>query len=162
MEELKKIKAVPIRMVDFSKYGRYYNMRKENDHISYTKTQEFEDHMIKVPLIDTVAQLGYTEAQAAPCIVSKMEKHDHTEEAIICGADPIILCVAEDNGKGYPEADRICAVILNPGEVAVMNRNVWHDACHGLEKKSGYYYIATAGKKPAEWIEIFEKEVVVE
>ena len=67
------------------------------------------------------------------------------------------------NGNGRaPKAENIVAVILHPGDMIVINRNVWHDACHGINKQSYYYYIATAGKQPAEWIDIEGERVIVE
>ena len=52
-------------------------------------------------------------------------------------------------------------MILYPGDVAVMDREVWHDACRGLGRRAGYYYLATAGKQPAVWVDIQDGPVTL-
>lgn len=142
------IKAIPIGEFDFTPYGTYYNLKEDAERVSHTKTDAYEDHMTKAPLIDTLGHLGYTIGGAAPCEVRSMEKHAHTEEAIFCMAEPVILCVALPHGGEPPRAEDVCAVLLSPGEAAVMAREVWHDACRGLGKPAGYYYLAKAGERP--------------
>lgn len=58
--------------------------------------------MTKTPLIDTPGQLGYTIGMDAPYVVKAMEKHDHTQEALFCAADPVVLCVAKSRGMSRP------------------------------------------------------------
>lgn len=82
------IKAIPIGEFDFTPYGTYYNLKEDAERVSHTKTDAYEDHMTKAPLIDTLGHLGYTIGGAAPCEVRSMEKHAHTEEAIFCMAEP--------------------------------------------------------------------------
>ena len=91
-----------------------------------------------------------------------MEKHAHTEEAIFCMAEPVILCVALARGGEPPRAEDVRAVLLSPGEAAVMAREVWHDACRGLGKPAGYYYLAKAGERPADWLPVSGGPVALE
>lgn len=149
-----KLKAVKIGETDFSPYGNYYNMLKDKEHISYCKTEVYEDYMTKLPLIDTLGHLGFTIGAKAPYTIVSMEKHTHTQEGIFCAAEPIVLCVAVSRGDLPPQAQDLCAFILEPADVVCIARNVWHDACHGLGKSVGYYYLATAGQKKAEWLKI--------
>lgn len=156
-----EIKAVSIKDIDFSPYGVYYNMREEGEGVAFFKTEVFEDHMTKIPLIDTLAHLGYTIGAAAPYTPMFMEKHDHTQEAMFCAAESIVLCFAVARGDLPPQAEDVQAVLIHEGDVIVINRNVWHDACHGLGKSTGYYYLATAGKSPAVWQPISGEVILV-
>ena len=42
-----------------------------------------------------------------------------------------------------PQAEDVRAVILRAGDVVVLNRGIWHDACRGLGRPSAYYYLAS-------------------
>lgn len=156
------IKPVPIKEFDFSQYGIYYDMLNAKMGVSHSKTEVYEDHMTKTPLIDTMGHLGLTIGSKAPYTIRSMEKHNHTQEAIFCAGEPIILCFAASQGEEPPKASDVRAVILEPGDAVVMDRNIWHDACHGLGKSTPYYYLATAGLHPADWLEIADEPVVVE
>lgn len=156
------LKPVSIKDFDFSKYGVYYDMKHDKTGVSHSKTDVYEDHMTKCPLIDTMGHLGLTLGSSAPYTIKSMEKHQHTQEAIFCTGEPIILCFAASYGEQQPRAVDVRAVILEPGDVVVMDRNIWHDACHGIGKKTYYYYLATSGEKPAEWYEISDGPVYVE
>ena len=156
-----QLMAVPIRDFDFTSYGTYYRMPDACEGVSHTLAAAYEDHMTRSPLIDTPAHLGLTFGAAAPCAVTSMEKHSHTQEAILCMAEPVILCVAASDGGAPPRAYDLRAVILYPGDVAVMDREVWHDACRGLGRRAGYYYLATAGKQPAVWVDIQDGPVTL-
>ena len=127
-----QLMAVPIRDFDFTSYGTYYRMPDACEGVSHTLAAAYEDHMTRSPLIDTPAHLGLTFGAAAPCPVTSMEKHSHTQEAILCMAEPVILCVAASNG-----------------------------ACRGLGRRAGYYYLATAGKQPAVWVDIQDGPVTL-
>ena len=156
-----KIKVQEMDPVSFEPYGRYIPMLKDETFMMHSSGDSFEDHMTKEPLIDTQGHLGYTIGGSAPYIVSSMEKHFHTEEALFCAAEPIVLVVAASHGDLPPQAKDIRAFVLHPGEVAVLNRNVWHDACRGLRKNTGYYYLASRGAAPADWITV-DGEAVIE
>lgn len=155
------IRAAAISEFEFAHYGIYYNMPKDGERVMHSRTASYEDHMTRLPLIDTSAHLGYTVGQSAPYTLHSMEKHAHTMEAVFCAAAPIVLCVAVSRGSLPPQAEDVRAVILQPGDVAVLNRGIWHDACHGLGRQTAYYYLASRGEAPAEWVEV-EGEVVVE
>lgn len=155
------IHAVEIKEFDFTEYGFYYNMLDDHDHIIHSRTSLYEDHMTRSPLIDTPGHLGYTIGQSAPYSLRSMEKHSHTMEALFCAADPVLLCFAKSRGNMPPQARDVRAVILRAGDAAVLNRGIWHDACHGLGRQSAYYYLASCGETPAVWVDV-EGDVAVE
>ena len=149
-----KIIAKRINAADFAPFGTYYNMYDAKEGISHTSGASFEDHMTRRPIIDTSAHLGLTVGSQAPCKVISMEKHSHTQEAILCMAEPIIFCVATSRDDAAPQAEDLRAFLMQPGDVAIIEREVWHDACHGLGHSTAYYWIALAGKTPAVWQQV--------
>lgn len=146
-----KIIARRIDAAGFAPFGRCYNMYNARSGVSHTRGEAFEDHMTLDALVDTRVHLGLTVGSAAPCALRSMEKHSHTQEAILCMAEPLILCVAESEGDAPPRAEDVRAFLLQPGDVAVIEREVWHDACHGLGRDVAYYWLAMAGETPAIW-----------
>lgn len=154
--------AIEGKDFDFTGYGVYYNMTEDADRVYRSVGENFEDYMTKVPLIDTPGHLGYTVGGCAPYTVSAMEKHSHTQEALFCAARPVVLCIARSRGGEPPRAEDVRAVILRPGEAVVLDRNIWHDACHGIREKAAYYYLALQGPAPARWIKPEGGKVQVE
>ncbi len=156
------IHAVEIKEFDFTEYGIYYNMMEDQKNIMHSKTDTYEDHMTCFPLIDTPGHLGYTIGQSAPYVLKSMEKHDHTMEALFCMSEPIIVCFAKSHAEDPPQAEDIRAVILRKGDVIVLARNIWHDACHGMGNPAAYYYLASRGTIPATWVDVEGEKVTVE
>ena len=149
-----KLAAKRINETDFAPFGTYYSMYDAKEGISHTSGASYQDHMTRKPIVDTSAHLGLTVGCAAPCKVISMEKHSHTQEAILCMAEPILFCVAASNGNEPPKAEDLRAFLMQPGDVAIIEREVWHDACHGLGHDTAYYWLALAGKTPAVWEEV--------
>lgn len=157
-----KIRAVHISQIDFSRFGIYYDMKKDKNKVKHSKGDGWEDFFTKVPVMDTPAHFGLTLGLAAPFEVKKMERHFHTQEVLFCGAEPIILAVANSGISDSPKAEDIIAVIINPGELVMIERGIWHAACHGIDKETYYYYIATAGQESPQWIDVKGEPVTVE
>ncbi len=149
-----KIVAEHITSENFHPYGTCIDLYQNQALVKHFSTDSFADHMTIAPLIDTPGHLGLTVGSPAPYSVGAMEKHAHTQEAIFCLAEPVILCVAASRGNEPPLAEDVRAFLIHPGQVAVMERNIWHDACHGLGKNAPYYYLATAGANPAQWVAV--------
>jgi ureidoglycolate lyase len=115
----------------------------------------YDDCRTHDPLISTNGSLGVTRGTATPCQTARMERHFHTEEAIFCLADPIVLIVAPATGTDAPDAASLRAFIVRPGTVAVMREGTWHDACHGVGQPASYYWQATCRDDLASsWVEI--------
>ena len=146
-----KIVAQKITPENFSPYGTCYKMFTAEEGVKHSKGDSFEDHMTVRPLVDTQVHLGVTVGSGTPCRVVTMEKHSHTQEAILCMKEPILFCVAQSEEGKAPEAKNLQAFLMEPGDVAVIEREIWHDACHGLNHDTAYYWIAMAGKTPAVW-----------
>lgn len=149
-----KIKAVPVSSIDFSKYGTYYPMNEKTSNVWHSQGEGWTDSRTNKPLIDTPGSLGFTLGSPAPCSVHTMERHLHTQEALFCLADPIVVALANSGDSEQPHVTDIEAVIISPGEVIVLNNGIWHDACHGLKQSAHYYWMATESEESAEWVEI--------
>lgn len=75
-----------------------------------------------------------------PFSVDTMERHTKTTELIVCGNKPIVLAVANSSPDGAAKAEDIQAFLISPGELVVMDRGIWHDACRCADGDSCYYY----------------------
>ncbi|KQL49651.1 hypothetical protein AN963_07980 [Brevibacillus choshinensis] len=148
------VKAVPVSSIDFSKYGTYYHMKENTSNVWHSQGEGWEDSRTNKPLINTPGTLGFTLGSPAPCMVSTMERHLHTQEALFCLSEPIVVALAISSDNEQPHASDIEAVLIQPGEVIVLNEGVWHDACHGINKSSHYYWMATESDEPTEWVGI--------
>ena len=157
-----KIYPQPITSTNFAPFGRIFDLREGADHIYVYQTATFTDRMLELePFGDSKVHLGMTLGSPTPCPVKAMEIHPTSEEAILCLQDPIVLCVAPWDGCPQPEAQNVQAFLLRCGQVAVMNRNVWHDACHGIANSTHYYWLARACPDGLGWVQV-KGNVVVE
>jgi ureidoglycolate lyase len=160
------MKAVEISSIDFSCFGILYDMTVlsgSNLNINHSSGVDWKDSNTTIPIIDTLAHIGYTIGSGCPFTTTMMEKHQHTQEALFCAGNPIIFLLGEDLGKKSPNAKDIIPVILRPGQIAVLHRNVWHSSAHGLINETAYYYLALCYKnEPTEWKEISNGPVAVE
>lgn len=150
-----RIKAIPVASVDFSKYGKYYNMKHGTKDTANTRGDSFTDVRTISPLIKSIGNLGFTLGSQLPPKTCKMERHLHTQEALFCLSDPIVITIANGGGNEHPLASDVEAFIVSPGEVVVLNKGVWHDACHGFDKAVYYYWMATEREDVEnEWVDI--------
>ncbi len=158
-------KAVDITEIEYEKYGILFNLSrkgKDTGNTNYSKGSDWEDVDTAVPLLDTLARIGYTCSRKLPFLVTEMEKHAHTQEAQIPCGQPLCFCVAKPSGEA-PGAEDIVPVIVRPGYVFVLHREVWHSASHGVDHDGSYYWMAQVYEnEPTVWSEISGKPVYVE
>lgn len=160
------MEALEITAINFEEYGILYSMDERvpgQGAVNFSSGDGWKDANTAMPVIDTRASLGYTLGGGAPFTVSEMERHQHTQEALFCAGAPIIFLVAPASELPYPAAADVKAVILRPGQVAVLHRGVWHSSAHGLYDAAQYYYLALCYKnEPTEWVTIQDGPIVVE
>lgn len=158
-----KLKAVDARTIDFTPYGKLFDMRAEGNGLHYTRTADYTDACTAAPVIDTLGSLGYTKSAGLPFTADKMERHGHTQEAQIPESQPIVLLVAPATDAPCPNAKDVRAVIIPKGYIAVLERGVWHSASHGLYTESYYYWLANVYEgEPTEWQPIGGGPITVE
>lgn len=157
---MKTIKAVPITKDNFAPFGRYYNLYEERK----TVTDDFEAYMLRDLHVNEPMNFGITMVKAGDFESISMERHFLTEEPQFCGDGDMVLTVADSNPETCPTQDSVRAFILRPGDMAVLAKGIWHDANHGVDKDTMYYFMAT-NKEPnsreTEWVEITPEPVKV-
>jgi len=162
---MRSIKAQDITETDYGKYGKLFNLSGEGadtGNTNYSEGEGWSDTDTAVPLIDTTGRLGYTFAKKAPFELHEMERHSHTQEAQILSDQPVVLCVAEYRGE-RPLAEDVEAVIIRPGQVFVLDRDVWHTAAHGLLHDGRTYWMADVfDGEPTFWENIEGGPVYIE
>ena len=132
-----KIKAVPVNEENFSRFGKYYKVIQGEGR---TGTGGWKAWMTPDVCMDDVAHFGFTQVKGMPFSVDSMERHTLTTELIVCGDKPIVRAVADSDPAGAAKAEDIKAFIISPGELVVMDRGIWHDACRCAQGDECYYY----------------------
>lgn len=152
---MREIKAVPITKENFAAFGRYYNLYEE----SKTVGEDFTFYMVPRPFINEPVHLGTTRVKAGDFDSVSMERHVLTEEALFCGDAEMVLTLANSDPEGLPMAEDVAAFIMKPGDVAVLGLGIWHDANHGVDRDTTYYFLATnkdpgPDSRETEWVKI--------
>ncbi len=149
------LQAQPLTPSGFAPFGRVLDLRGEADFgIATVSGEGWRDSYTLAPLIDGQGHLGMTLGPSAPWECRQMERHPRTEEALFCAGAPIVLAVAPPGEAPAPQAGSLQAFVLQPGQVAVMSRGVWHDACRGLAGPTPYHWMAICGLGPDPWVAV--------
>lgn len=146
--------AVDITKIDYSEYGILFNLSgtgEDTGNTNHSSGDGWDDVDTSIPILDTPARLGYTWSEKMPFVANEMEKHSHTQEAQIPIDQPIVLCVAKA-GDTAPKAEDVIPVLIRPGYVFVLHREVWHSASHGLDHDGKYHWMAQVYEnEPTVW-----------
>lgn len=76
----------------------------------------------------------------------------------------MILTVANSDPETCPREEDVRACLLKPGDLAVLAKGIWHDANHGVDRDTMYYFMATnkaPNSRETEWVEISPSPVHV-
>lgn len=132
-----KIKAIPVNEDNFKPFGTYTRIITDT-----IRTGEggWQAWMTPDVCMDDVAHFGFTKVAGMPFTVDSMERHTKTTELLVCGNHPMVLAVADSDPNGRAKEEDIRAFIIQPGEIVVINRGIWHDACRSAEGDECYYY----------------------
>jgi ureidoglycolate lyase len=137
----------------FFPYGVFYDLRAEGTtgEVIRSVGEGYSDGFTKQPLIDRPGSLGLTCASAVPYTIEKMERHLHTREAMMCAGEPIAFLAAPACDDAPEEAD-VRAFLLEPGQVVVLERGIWHSPAFGIQGPAAYYWMAEAYEgEPTVW-----------
>lgn len=132
-----KIKAIPVNEENFKRFGTYTRIMKGEPR---TGTGGWKAWMTPGLCMDETAHLGFTKVSGMPFTVDSMERHTKTTELLVCGNKPMVLAVADSDPSGKAKSEDIQAFLISQGEIVVLNRGIWHDACRSAEGDSCYYY----------------------
>ncbi|MET0716708.1 MAG: hypothetical protein ABWY57_17570, partial [Mycetocola sp.] len=75
-------------------FGRHLGLRSGGSQVVSTEGDGWSDRRSLHAIIDTPGSLGHTIGAATPFPVSGMERHPHTEEALFCAGEPVVVAVA--------------------------------------------------------------------
>lgn len=140
---------------NFARFGTVYDLTNDIDAKAiWTTGDGWRDGFTRTPLIEGAGHLGVTRGGGSPWLCASMERHPGTEEAIFCGAQPVILAVAPASDAHAANSDDIEAFVIVPGQAVVMRRGVWHDACRGVSGPAAYYWMAVCGLGENPWVPV--------
>lgn len=158
---MKSVKPVSIKDFDFTPYGRYWNLRTERG----VKTEKYEAYMTIDPPVERPLRFGMTTCENGDTfVVDSMERHLSTEEVLFAGDKPIILSLAGSDPAGNPKAEDVVNLLMEPGDLVVIKRGIWHDACHAVEGSAMYYFLSYSSSDPSEitWLPVSPAPVTVQ
>ena len=153
-------KPISIKDFDFSPYGRYFNLRNERG----VKTDKYEAYMTVDAPVERPLRFGITVCEnGAAFEVDSMERHMSTEEVLFAGDKPIILSIADSSSDEAPRAEAVVSLLMEPCDLVVLKRGIWHDACHAVNGSAMYYFLSNSNGDPkeTEWLPIFPEAVSV-
>ncbi len=151
----------PISEEAFKRYGQYFNM-KDGKHI---KNEKISMYMTERTDLIRPLKFGITVCDNANRFqVDSMERHLSSEEVQFAGEKPIILSVASSDPWGNPCTEDVESFLLKPGDLVILNRGIWHDACHSVDGKTTYYFLSYTNGEPSEtaWLPVTPEPVWIE
>ncbi len=154
---MKTIKPEKITNENFSPYGRYVDLRTLPNSITE-----------KPPVLNSL-KVGITAVKGGDFTSKYMERHFLGEEILLCGSDKLVLTVANSDPDDCPKSEDVRSFIMEPGDLVILKKGIWHDANHGLNKDTEYYFIIEdytsrleeEKKRELEWHEIRPEPVKV-
>ncbi len=152
---------VSIKDFDFTPYGRYWDLKQERG----VRTEKYEAYMTVDPPMERPLRFGMTTCENGPAFdVDSMERHLSTEEILFAGDKPIILSIAASDPAAAPRAEDVVSLRMEPGDLVVLKRGIWHDACHAVEGSAMYYFLSYSSPEPGEtaWIPVTPAPVRVQ
>lgn len=154
-------KPISIKEFDFTPFGRYWDLHQERG----VKTDKYEAYMTIDPPMTHPLRFGMTVCDNGPSfVVDSMERHMSTEEVLFAGDKPIVLSLANSAPDGLPQAEDVVSLLMEPGDLVVINKGIWHDACHAVEGSAQYYFLSYSSSDPDEiaWKSVQPAPVQVE
>lgn len=164
---MKQIRPEELSREQFSRFGKFYDLSKE-------LSQGTGDWMAAIThkaLIAAPLLLGITSVKSGDFVSVRMERHVLSEEILLCANDDMVLTVADSDPEGVPLTEDVRSFFMRKGQIVLLNRGIWHDANHGVEKDVIYYFLTTdfSGKELApytlrreiEWVPISPGQVSV-
>ena len=137
------VTAVDIDKIDFSPFGEHRRLTEVRD---VFETERYTCYVDFSRFLSGDWMIGYVRSGLLPEYCSKMEKHKRDQSLMVCGDFPMVLPLAPAGDpmdpEELPQADSVFAVVLYPGDVALLNPGVWHDACYGIRSEVRYHFLS--------------------
>lgn len=144
---MREIRPVALDELDFTPFGRWYDLRTPSG------APGWEDGTA----LERDYRYGMTRTGGGSFSCRSMERHRSTEEVLFTSEGAMVLALAASDPMGAPRAEDVIAVRVEPGQVVVLARGVWHDACRCAEERSiCYSFLANNNGEASElrWIEV--------
>ena len=157
---MEETKPISIRNFDFSPYGRYFDLRNERG----VKTDKYEAYMTVDAPVERPLRFGITVCENGDTfVVDSMERHMSTEEVLFAGDKPIVLSIANSSPDEAPRAEDVVSLLMEPCDLVVLKRGVWHDACHAVHGSAMYYFLSKSNGDPQEtaWLPVVPEAVSI-
>ena len=156
---MKTIQAQPITKENFKPFGMYYNLYE----FEAIETPDFKCNITPEPIVNAPMHLGVTMCHAGDFDSISMERHFLTEEPQFCADGPMVLTVANSDPEQNPKEEDVRAFLMQPGDVAVLAKGIWHDANHAVDQDTMYYFLAENSDDPreTEWVAVQPEPVHV-
>tara|TARA_B100000676_G_scaffold311404_1_gene381158 strand:- start:7 stop:531 length:525 start_codon:yes stop_codon:yes gene_type:complete len=132
-----KIKAKNLNHSNFEKFGTAI-LKPTKSAPKFGKNWDCWIGLGKLGKID--GSVGVVQTRVSNEIIDSMEAHGKPEFLVPID-EPVIQPVALSNGIHEPDADKVEAFIIYPGQSIVMRENTWHSAAIPLNKDSWYYFV---------------------
>lgn len=154
---MKVIKPEKITNENFCPYGKYLNLRNLPNGITENP-----------PILNRL-KVGITAVKGGDFTSKYMERHFLGEEILLCGSDKMVLTVADSNPNDCPNSEDVRSFVMEPGDLVILKKGIWHDANHGLNEDTEYYFVIEdynshpeeEKKRELEWHEIKPEPVKV-
>ncbi len=158
---MRTLAAIPIDPLDFSAFGRVFHLDVDGPDAVAEDVADVVDRYTREPVVTGEVHLGLTTGPALPFAVSRMERHPHTQEALICLDGPVALLLSDDPGT-RPTAASTRAFLVRPGQCISLHANIWHSVGMGAHGPSRYCWLAgVSGSPESPWAEMLDGPVRV-
>lgn len=155
------IKPIKVTKENFTPFGKYSCIKQEQriPDEKYDEYMTFDKHVYQ-PM-----RFGMTICKNEKRFeVDSMERHMTTEEILFCGDKPIVLSVANSDPHGEPQAADVRVFLMEPGDMVMLDKGIWHDACQSTDDDAFYYFMAHGTGQGDEivWHNILPEPLMVE
>ncbi len=151
---MREIKPIKLTKENFAPYGKYVNLKVGERN---RRGDDWECWATLNPPMNVLMDLGMTKSLSSGTFLSdSMERHLATEEVLFVGNKPNVLCIANSDPDGNPMEDDVVAFYMDVGDLVVLNKGIWHDANHGIEEDTYYYYLASSESDDPREIEFID------
>lgn len=158
---MRTLTALPVDSVAFAAYGRVYDLGRDGADVVVEPVLDVVDRFTVEPVVTGPVHVGLTSGPALPFTVTRMERHLHTSEAVLCLDEAIVLMLSDDPGMS-PSAASTCAVMVRPGQCVSLRPGIWHSVGLGVRGPSRYYWLAgVSDSAESPWAEIPDGPVQV-
>lgn len=164
---MKQISPEELSQEKFARFGQYSDLSAELSQGS----GEWKAAITRKAWMTAPLLLGITSVKSGDFLSVRMERHVLSEEILLCANDDMVLTVADSDPEGVPLAEDVRSFFMRKGQIVLLNKGIWHDANHGVEKDVIYYFLTTdfsgkeiapdAFKREIEWVSISPEPVRV-